>query len=158
MNNYKNIKVQVACLPNCEKQIKGMFLNILADYSKRFNAPVTTEKFQISICLVEYDEESNSEGLTIRVETENKILIQLRDPFMNDWEGNPYMVSRFVGILCHEMVHACQHLTGRKGFKIPKITYDKASEQECYYFDPMEVEARVFESPYAELYGKVLYE
>jgi hypothetical protein len=135
-----------------------MFFNILEDYSIRYAAPITTKPFKVSICLVEYDEETNSEGLTVHCDGEDKLLIQLRDPFMNDWEPNPYMLSRFVGILCHEIVHACQHLTGRKGFKIPKLKFDKNIPEEAYFFDSMEVEARVLESPYAQLYGTILYE
>lgn len=158
MHRYKNVKLTVVCLPNVEHLIKKMFFNILEDYSIRYAAPVTTKPFKVSICLVEYDEETNSEGLTVHCDGEDKLLIQLRDPFMNDWEPNPYMLSRFVGILCHEIVHACQHLTGRKGFKIPKLKFDKNIPEEAYFFDSMEVEARVLESPYAQLYGTILYE
>jgi hypothetical protein len=58
--------------------------------------------------------------------------------------------------MCHEFVHACQNLTGRKGFKVKGLTYDKTSEREVYYFDPEEMEARMLEGPYSELYAQDL--
>jgi len=151
----KNIKLTVSCLPNCEAEIKTMFYKILEDYCKRFTVKVTERKLKLSICLVEYDAESQSEGLTTICDDEDKILIQLRDPFMNDWEPNPYTIAMFLTVLAHEMIHACQFITGRTGFKIPKFVWDKNDYREQYYFDPMEVEARVLEAPYAQLYGKI---
>lgn len=153
MNKHKNLTVNVVCLPDCEKEIKLMFFNILDDYCKRFKVTVVDRKTTINICLVEYDEDTESEGLMTATLMGDKILIQLRDPFMNDWEANPYTVFSFLCVLSHEMIHACQFLTNRKGFKIPNLVWDKKDPKEQYYFDPMEVEARVLETPYAQLYG-----
>jgi len=101
MKQYSNTKVNVACLPNAEKEIKKLFYQILDDYSKRFNVPVTKNKTMVHICLVEYAEGMTSAGLTTYIESEDKILIQMRDPFLNDWEDNQYMMSKFSDIMCH---------------------------------------------------------
>lgn len=151
---YPNIKVTVACLPNAEKDIKKLFFDILEDYSTRFNVPVTQEKVKVHICLVEYPEDLTNAGLTTYAESEGKILIQMRDPWMNDWEDNPYMLQKFCDVLCHEFVHACQNLTGRLGFKVKGLTYDKDNPQEAYWFDPEEMEARMLELPYSVLYAQ----
>jgi hypothetical protein len=152
----KNIKVSVHCLPPAEKNIKKLFFLILEDYCKRFNVKVTDKKVNVSICLVEYSDITPGGGLTVYEEDGNKILIQMRDPWLNNWEDNGYMYSKFADIMCHEFVHACQNLTGRKGFKVKGLTYDKTSEREVYYFDPEEMEARMLEGPYSELYAQDL--
>jgi hypothetical protein len=153
---HKNIKVNVACLPNSEADIKKLFFQILNDYSTRFNVPVTDKPVKVHICLVEYAEGMTSAGLTTYSESDGKILIQMRDPFLNDWEDNQYMLAKFADIVCHEFVHAAQNLTGRCGFKVKGLTYDKESEQERYFFDPEEMEARMLEAPYAALYAQHL--
>jgi len=156
MKQYNNIKVNVACLPNAEREIKKLFYQILHDYSTRFKVPVTKNKIKVHICLVEYSEGMTSAGLTTYSESENKILIQMRDPFLNEWEDNQYMMAKFSDIVCHEFVHAAQNLTGRCGFKVKGLTYDKDSEQETYFFDPEEMEARMLEAPYSFLYAQHL--
>ena len=151
-----NIKVIVHCLPSTEKNIKKLFFLILEDYCKRFNVKVTDKKVTVSICLVEYSDMITDDGLTVCKEDGNKILIQMRDPWLNNWEDNKYMYYRFINVMCHEFVHACQNLTGRKGFKVKGLTYNKSSEVESYYFDPEEMEARMLEGPYSELYAQDL--
>jgi len=151
---YPNIKVTVVCLPNVEKDIKKVFFEILDDYTKRFNVKVTDKAIKVHVCLVDYPEESSSAGLTSYAEDENKILIQMRDPWLSNWEDNPYMVQKFCEILCHEFVHACQNLTGRKGFKVKGMIVDKENSLEPYWFDPEEMEARMLEMPYAMLYAQ----
>jgi len=159
MNNLKNIKVQVSCVPNLEKKVKKVFFDCLNDYSNRFNAPITKEKVTIQICFIEYPDPfdhdlaaGSQHGLTVFDDTQNKILIQVRDPFLNDWEGNFYVIQQFLNIICHEFVHACQHLCGREGINL-KIKHDKTSESEKYFFDKSEMEARLLELPYACLYA-----
>jgi len=156
MKRYPKIKVTVSCLPKAERAIKNIFYDILDDYCKRYSIQVLDKKFAVQICLVEYDEESTSQGLTTFAEEEGKILVQMRDPFLNEWEPNMYTLSGFLEILSHELVHVCQNLTGRQGFKIPKFKYDKKNKREEYFFDPSEVEARVLAAPYAILYAERL--
>jgi hypothetical protein len=151
---YPNIKVTVVCLPNVEKEIKNLFFEILEDYSTRFNVEVTDRPIKVHICLVEYDDEANTAGLTTYVESEGKILIQMRDPWLSDWDDSPYMLQKFCDILCHELVHACQNLTGRTGFKVKGLKYNKDDEREVYWFDPEEMEARMLELPYSVLYAQ----
>jgi hypothetical protein len=158
-NQFKNIKVEVSCIPDLEKQIKQVFFDCLKDYSERFKAPVTTEKVKIQICFIEYPdpydydlETGTSNGLTVWQEGSNKILIQVRDPFLNDWENNFYVMQQFLAIMCHEFVHACQHLTGRDDIKLPKVPHDKKNDKESYFFSPTEIEARMLEVPYMCMY------
>ena len=149
----KNIKVNVACIPPAEKEIKQLFSDVLSDYSTRFNVPVTGNKVQIHICLVEYEEKTETQGLTTMSDDLNRVLIQVRDPFLNNWEGNRYMSDHFLAILCHEFVHAAQFLCKRNGFTVKGLAYDKKDEFESYCFEPMEMEARMLEYFYAEKYG-----
>ena len=150
----KNISVSVACLPPAEREVKELFTNCLIDYSKRFNLPITDKKIHIGICAVEYDAEASNQGITSFSQDNQRILIQVRDPFLSNWEPNKYMIDHFVSILCHEIVHACQFLCGRKDFKIKGLTYDNKDTFEAYCFEPMEMEARMLEYFYAENYGK----
>lgn len=156
MNKYKHIKVTVVCLPDSKKEIKKLFFDILDDYSKRFNAPVTDKKVTVDIALVEYPEDTESQGLTMFNEEESKMMIQLRDPFLNNWEDNPYTLAKFCDILCHEFVHAAQSLTNRKGIKVKGLVFDKNDPKESYFFDPEEMEARMLELPYTTLYAQKL--
>lgn len=153
---YPNIKVTVTCLPNVEKDIKKVFFEILDDYANRFNVAVTDKVIKVHISLVEYSEEATSAGLTSYAEEDNKMLIQMRDPWLNNWEDNPYMVQKFCEIISHEFVHACQNLTGRKGFKVKGLTVNKENSLESYWFDPEEMEARMLEMPYSVLYAQKL--
>ena len=156
-SKYKNIRVQVACLPVCDRDIRKVFYEILDDYCKRFNVEATKEKTLVQICFIEYeDPDGDTYGLHIFSEDNKRILIQIRDPLLHGWESNNYTMVKMVEVMCHEFVHACQALTGRNGFKIPKAIYDKGNEREKYFFDPSEVEARVFEAFYATQYSNVL--
>lgn len=153
----KNITVQVACLPDEGKVIEQLFFDCLADYSKRFNAPISKEKFEVFICLIEYEESTSSQGLTSHEMPDGKrILIQLRDPLLNDWELNQYTMDKFINILCHEVVHACQHICNRKGITVRSLQVNKNDEREKYFFDPIEMEARLLEAPYSSFYGSLL--
>jgi len=149
-------KIQVSCLPACERGVKKLVFDILADYCERFSVLCLEGKFLINICFIEYGETSDKSGCTYFVEEQNKIHIQLRDPMLNDWESNPYTMNTFMNVLCHEIVHACQHLTGRNGFKIPQLTYDSEDEGEEYFFDPAEIEARVLADFYRDKFANKL--
>lgn len=154
-----NIKVHVTCIPNEAKAIKKLFFDCLLDYSERFNAPIGKGKFDVFICLIEYPETDGSQGVTHYYEEPNgdtRILIQLRDPILNDWELNLYTVDKFVNILCHEIVHACQDICNRKGISVRNLNFNKKDERESYFFDPAEMEARLLEAPYSSMYGSEL--
>jgi len=154
-----NIKFKVASLHPCEKEFKLLFLQVLKDYCERFNLDLKHEQYEITVCVVNYEENASSSGCTIHSpddEEVQKILIQVRDPFVAGWESNLYVMMMFADILCHEYVHACQFMTGRNGFKIPKLKYDKEDLLEKYFFDSMEVEARCLAGFYANKYGEKL--
>jgi len=154
---FPKVKVEVACLPVAEDKIAKVFFDILDDYTKRFDVKVKDKEFKINIACVEYDDEDKNMGMTIYGEDDNgRILVQIRDPFLSEWENNYFTMQLFLYIMCHEFVHVCQHLTGRDGFKVPKLKYDKDSSRESYFFDPCEVEARVFEHFYTVMYAEKL--
>jgi len=154
---FPTVQVEVACLPAAEENVAKVFFNILDDYCKRFNVKVTEEKYKVSIACVEYADDDHEMGMTIHGEDQaGRILVQIRDPYLSDWENNYFTKQLFLYIMCHEFVHVCQHLTGRDGFKVPKCTYDKESSRESYFFDPCEVEARVFEHFYTVMYADKL--
>jgi len=154
---FPNVQVEVACLPACEKNVAKVFFNILEDYCGRFNAKVGEREFKVSVACIEYPEDTEEMGMTIHGDSDTgRILVQIRDPFLHDWEPNYFTKQLFLYIMCHEFVHVCQHLTGRDGFKVPKLTYNKESPRESYFFDPCEVEARVLEHPYTALYADKL--
>jgi hypothetical protein len=155
-NRPKNIRVTVACVPPAENEIRELFFDCLNDYSKRFKVPITDKKFVIHICLVEYGENQGEQGLTIYNDVDSRILIQLRDPLLNDWGTSHYVMDKFINILCHEIVHACQYLCNRKIPKFNKLDYDKKDLREQYFFDPSEMEARMLEAPYTAFYGEKL--
>jgi hypothetical protein len=155
-NRPKNIRVTVACLPKAENEVRQVFFDCLNDYSKRFKVPITDKKFVVHICLVEYSEGNVEQGLTIYNDVDNRILIQLRDPLLNDWGTSYYVMDKFINILCHEIVHACQYLCNRKIPKFNRLDYDKKDLREQYFFDPSEMEARMLEAPYTCFYGDIL--
>jgi hypothetical protein len=154
---FPNIQLEVACLPAAEDQVAKVFYSILADYSNRFSVEVTKDKYKISIACIEYADDNEEMGMTIHGEDNaGRILVQIRDPYLSDWENNYFTKQLFLYIMCHEFVHVCQHLTGRDGFRVPKCKYDKESSRESYFFDPCEVEARVFEHFYTTMYADKL--
>jgi hypothetical protein len=151
-----NIRVKVICMSDTEKLIKDLFFDILNDYSNRLSAPITEKKTDITITMVHHSPEDDSAGVVFIADDKVKIMILIRDPLLNEWEPNPYTVSKFVTVLCHEIIHACQAITGRKGFRIPRAKVNKKDLQEVYFFDPEEVEARALSEFYTYKYGKTM--
>lgn len=152
----KNLKFQIAIMPNCEAAMKRVFLDILADYCYRFNVLPTEKKVTIGICTPEYFTDDGPTGTTFISDDGTKILIQVRDPYMSEWEDSPWVDAQFLNILCHEIIHACQHLTGREGFSMGNATYDKEDPIESYYFEKQEVEARALADFYRHVYAHIL--
>jgi len=155
-SRYKNISVTVICLPDVERKVKKIFFDILEDYCKRFRVKVTKNKIKVQIALIEYPEDSMTQGMTLWTEHSTKILVQVRDPFLNDYGTNPYIMDKFLNIMCHEFVHAAQQLTGRTGITIANLKFNKKDDSEKYFFEPCEMEARLFESPYTNMYAHIL--
>ena len=150
-----NLKVTVHAAVECEKEIKRFFHKILEDYCLRFGVTVLEGRHHVQVSLIECDTDA-FHGTTIRVDDEERILVQVRDPFLNDWEPNIFTLQYFVSIIAHEFVHVCQYLTGREGFAIPGATYKMEDYAESYFFDPYEVEARVLQDVYMSMYGQEL--
>jgi hypothetical protein len=154
---FPTVKIEIACLPASEEDIAKVFYNILDDYCKRFNVKLKEKDYKISVACIEYADDNEEMGMTIHGEDDNgRVLVQIRDPFLSEWENNFFTKQLFLYIMCHEFVHVCQYLTGRDGFKVPKCLYDKESSRESYFFDPCEVEARVLEHFYTVMYADKL--
>jgi predicted metallopeptidase len=153
---FPNVKIQVSSVLPIEREVKRLMHGILEDYCERFNVLPMEDNVRVSICLVEYPEHTESQGLTAYDDVYKTILVQTRDPFLNNWESNPYTIERTISILCHELVHACQYLTGRTGMRIKELKATKGNEEEEYFFDPVEIEARVLESFYLTKFGHEL--
>jgi len=156
MYSKQHINIIVGCIHNVEAGVKKLFFQILNDYCIRFNVIIVRKKPTVVICFTDYHEEDPKSGTTIDATEYNKIFVQIRDPFLANWEDNPYMKAEFLNTTCHEIVHVCQSLTGRKGFKIKGAVFDPAIESESYYFDPEEVEARALADFYRDRYGNAL--
>jgi len=152
---FPGITVEVLCLPDCDREIGKLFFDCLEDYVERFNRPIQYSSFKIQICAIEYPIGAEM-GITMFNEQDDRILIQVKDPFVSECEYSDWAMEKFICVLCHEIVHACQHLTGSTGIKIPKYKNDMDSIHDEYFFDPIEIEARILESVYATYYGQIL--
>jgi len=149
------ITLTVTTLHPFQKAVKKLFLSVLKDYCLRFDVKVKEAKWDIWIAFVAYDPSVHEQGMTIYGEN-NRILIQVRDPFLEDHEPQLYTNLQFLQIICHEFVHACQHMTGRKGIKVKYKVVDPLVN-DAYFFDPMEIEARVLEQFYCSLFAEKMF-
>lgn len=144
--------LQVNSLINIDFEINELFNSILIDYCRRFKTVVKPEKVdtRIMVSLVQGGSSSNDmDGLCV-FDSRDKLTtlqIQIRCIVIENMEPNPFAVQHWMEILCHEMVHACQYLTGRVMPKPEMVPSELQSED--YYFDPDEMEARLLQAPYA---------
>jgi len=151
------IKVKVSSIHKIEKEVTKTFRAILKDYMARFDVRERGDIKEVSFCFIDLPEDYN-DGTAIYEDVGERIVVQIRDPAISDNTGEPskYAISKMIQTMCHEMVHVCQRVTGRKGFSVSKVKINKENKNEVYYFDPMEVEARVLEQFYANTYGSKL--
>jgi len=152
-----NIRVTTAFLSDIDVAVKELFVHILCDYVHRLNLKLTKKKVNIGFCGIEMSKDKETmTGLTIC--TEERILVQVGDPYIDaDFTDHYYIATMFVVTLCHEMVHVCQHLTREDNTKKPiTLPHDSQIDQEKYFFDPEEVEARILESFYAHRFAHSL--
>ncbi len=155
---YKNIKVNSCGVIDRQRQTSKLFHNILEDYCLRFKLEPLSHKVDVDVAYADFEFINEYDGLTVVDEYADKldhIFIQVRDPQLDGIEISKPIIRSFNQTICHEFVHACQHLTKRKGMKVKGIM-DKTSSKEQYCFDPVEVEARVLQDLYVELYVKEL--
>jgi len=136
--------------------MKRLFKNILNDYCKRFNVQVTSDPILAIFSGVGEMSDRGFSGVTF--EGNRRYLVSVYDPSL-DQESDPsehrYVSWSFVTSLCHEMVHILQSITKR----FPKIDgFEPTSEdpEENYFFDPFEIEARILEGYYADMFGQEL--
>lgn len=152
------IQVSVASAANLytNKLICKLFFNILEDYQARFNVTVCDPK-PVSIALVD----CVSGALGRCYNSTDAVLIQVEDPFLTrDITKYPVIGElQFYQTICHEMVHACQYLTGRKGMIVKgfnEVIPEDQSYEERYLHDPLEVEARVLDFFYFNKFARDL--
>jgi hypothetical protein len=154
-----SIKVNIASHLKCDSAFRKLFHKILIDYCKRFGVKVQPKAWDVNITIADYSTESGAEGVTTSLE--NKIIMQIKDPYMDvKVEGaNKSLDHYFMTIVCHEMVHACQHMTGREGIKlkIDRLDDPDGTMEEDYFFDPAEVEARVLDELYVRYTPEIIW-
>jgi len=147
------INVKVASLIFTPASIKKAFKDVLTDYCFRFNEKPIRDDITVHIMMVQGDKLENEHGVTtdITVDGKKKIFIQVRDFHFDEWEDNFYTLNSTYVIMAHEFTHACQMITNRKGIRI-KINKDTTEMEKEYYFSPREIEARILQDVYANLY------
>jgi hypothetical protein len=155
------ITISTAFLAPIDKLVKDLFIGIYHDYHKRFKLKVKNKKIHVAVCGIEEGTTKDHNQLGITISTDDRILIQVRDPSLEDSPENLthcYVTVKFTEVLCHEMTHAMQTITGRKPKEFGKIRHKKNNTGESYFFDQYEVEARILESFYASTLGTQLME
>ena len=154
---YPQLNVITSFSLGINKEVYEMFFEVLADYCVRFNVTVKPVPRDIIIhgVWMSNEEAMSSEGVTVYNEDDpaSLIYVQATDfTIDNTIEIPEALMKRFVETICHEFVHVSQELTGRKGFR-HRIKHNKKNEDEKYYFNPYEVEARILECFYQSAYG-----
>jgi hypothetical protein len=146
------IKIQVNSLHISASKIKTALLDTIADYCSRFNLFPLEEDYTILISLLAQDDDDSTSGLVVSTDGPDptKYLVQIRDPWLGDWEDNPYTTQQFLEVVSHAFIHVCQAMTGRKGIPMNRKYYDIENKREAYFFSPHEIEARALESFYTE--------
>ncbi len=154
-DKQNNITVKASFLAPIGSDVEFLFKAILEDYTKRFNCSVQEGEWHVDIVgLVGAGEllyGENGGALTGQINiVDKRMMIWVADPHGDDHCEHPFVGMKFMTTLCHEIVHACQEITGRK----PKSYARKLdkTDLENYFFDPFEVEARVLEDFYAVLF------
>lgn len=145
-------KIQVNSLLDFEPEINALFESILEDYCARFNVKVLEERknSKIMLSLIQGSSDPDDVDGLCAYEKENRlkgIHIQLRCIVMENMVPVEFAIQYWKEVFCHELVHACQALTGREGISIEHTPQGFEAEQ--YYFDGEEIEARILQSMYA---------
>lgn len=161
-----NITVEVVSAHRWTNVMVNLLALILHDYKKRFNTRILRKKFHVSIALVNYanDPLSGEIGCTTLLDDGSHIFVQVHDPYLAGEleEEHSYVNCTFLNTIAHELVHVCQHLTHRD----ESLTSEAFEEEQGmlkmntlpgdldkYYFDPIEVEARMLADYYTNLFA-----
>lgn len=159
----KNIKISIAFHTKIEKKIKLLFRYIFTDYFSRLGLLPVDTPTHIAIAGIDPSTNPNPQmGVTIN--GTERILMQVEDPFLDIEEGKEnevhiYVKLKFLENVCHEMVHVCQMLVADEDCK-PKwhyISHNRKDEEEAYFFDKAEIQARIFEVFYSHKYAMPLF-
>lgn len=146
------IKVYVNGIVDIEDEINEIFEGVLNDYCNRFKVKVRKdrENSRVMLSLIQGGSgEGDLDGLCAfdKLNKVNNIAMQVRCIILENMEPNDFVMQQWLEIVAHEMVHACQTLTGREMKPIEQTSLGVPTED--YYFDPDEVEARILQSFYA---------
>jgi hypothetical protein len=147
------IHITTAFLSDIDREIKLLMARILVDYTHRMNRPVINKDWTIAICGVDPNMDLTNNHLGCTVDTKDRVLIQVEDPYMNmkkPEDAHLYVQLKFLEVICHEMVHACQAITTKPKGRRYVVTHDKDDPNEKYFFDRDEIEARILEAFYAQ--------
>ena len=151
-----NLTITTAFLSDIDREIKLLMARILLDYSHRTGRDITEDEYNIAICGVDPNIDVTNHHLGMTVDSENRVLVQVEDPYMDmkkPEDAHLYVQLKFLEVICHEMVHACQAITKKKKGRRYVMVHDKHDKDQVYYFDPDEIEARIFEGFYAQKYA-----
>jgi hypothetical protein len=155
---YKNIKVNSCGVTDRQRKTSKLLHSILEDYCLRFGLTPPEHRVNIDVAYADFEFIHEYDGITVidsESDTLTRIFVQVRDPLLDGVELNKPVVRLFDQTVCHEFIHVCQYLTGRAGMRVKGIM-DKTSSRELYCFDTMEVEARVLQDLYTDLYVRDL--
>ena len=146
VDKYK-FEVQTACIIDVNENVNLLFNAIVNDYCRRFKVkiPKAMQQTKVQICFV--PETKNEEGLCAFEDLQHRLMITVQCPLLGDKHVNRELAQMLLQTLCHEIVHACQTLTGRDGFA-PDYTKTGVGDED-YYFEPFEIEARALADFYA---------
>jgi hypothetical protein len=157
--DVSNLKITIASLDPIEDKLETLLKLIIIDYCARHKKRLKKPKEKISIAITSSspntEDGSSMDGMTYQ--SMSGIFVEIRSPYMAEWEPNPYSDSRFLDIICHEFVHVAQHLTQYDGLDI-KFNYDPEDDTERYFFDVCELDARILEGFYSAVYGSMVFD
>lgn len=152
-----NITISTAFLGPIDTIIKDLFIGIFHDYCERFRVSPSKKPIHVAIAGVEAGKAADPNQFGLTISTDDRILIHINDPSLEDESAGDlshvYISVKFVEVVCHEMVHAMQSITNRNPQSFGKIKHDRGSSVESYFFDAHEVEARILESFYTNVFG-----
>jgi len=150
-----NIKVTTAFISKIDAKVKRLFRYILADYRHRFKIKYINTP--MSVVIMGIDPENSPSGyLGVTIEGDERMLVQIEDHRIRDEDEKTHfwVETKFIENLCHELVHVCQNLTDPEcKRRWCYIAHNKKDEEEAYFFNRFEIEARILEQFYRDKYG-----
>lgn len=154
------VRVRVTTTFGKERDYKELFRRIVLDYCKRFKVKVTKGPWDVTIVIADYQGKDDATGQTTVLSDENKIIVQIREPYQDAaTPNNDTLNHTFLTLVCHEFVHCCQALTGRQGIRARVLLEgdEDTDNFASYFFDPEEIEARIMDEYYVRYVPERLF-